>query len=63
MAAGIMPKIGEPVTCDSPCEHRDCQATRKLAETPCAICKEPIKAGSRFYMRKNEPVHAKCVED
>lgn len=62
MAAGIMPKIGEPVTCDGPCKHRDCKLTRELAATPCSICDKIIRAGARYYLRDNKPVHASCVE-
>lgn len=63
MAAGLMPKIGEPTTCDGPCKHRDCQLTRKLAATPCSICNQLIAAGARFYHRGNEEiVHASCAE-
>ena len=36
-----------------------------LADTPCAVCLEPIAAGQRFYQANGWTVlgHAGCVED
>ena len=63
MAFGIMPKLGEPETCDGPCKHRDCAATRAMVDSPCGICGEPIRSGDRFYNDPNDGlIHAICAE-
>lgn len=49
MAAGIMPKLGEPLTCDEPCAHSDCAATRELIGRLCVICLRPVNSGESFY--------------
>lgn len=55
MAAGIMITIAEPFVCETPCNHRDCALSRKMAGTPCATCGEPIESGQRYY-RTDKPV-------
>ena len=49
MAAGIMPKLGEPTTCAGPCKHLDCIAWRKLVGSPCKTCGAPINPGDSYY--------------
>jgi hypothetical protein len=62
MAYFKMPKIGEPVTCDGPCEHTDCKATREMANTPCQICGEIIAAGRACtFNKKGKPEHMSCL--
>jgi len=61
MAYFIMPKIGEPVTCKEPCNHRDCMATRRLATTPCDICGKLVEAGTAYvFTKENGPRHFHC---
>ncbi len=56
MAYFTMPKVGEPITCDGECGHKDCQATRKQAATPCDACGKIIEAGKPFVFIKQEPL-------
>ena len=50
MAAATLPAPGTTVgPCAEPCAHVDCTATRKIAETCCAYCGEPIGYDTRFY--------------
>lgn len=63
MAAGVMFKIGEPVTCDQECGHRDCAASRKMAATPCHLCQKLIEPGRRYYREDDgRLVHEACLE-
>ncbi len=67
MAAGIMAAPGtEYGPCADACEHTDCAATRKRAQSICFHCKKPIGYGVRFY-DVGKPgamtsVHALCEE-
>ena len=63
MAYGVMPKLGEPVTCDGPCEHRDCAATRAMAATPCHYCGKVVEAGDTYYLEEHKPVHFLCAHE
>lgn len=50
---------------DVGCGHRDCKATRAMAESICRLCEQPIGYDVRFYHdNKNEGqwVHAFCLE-
>lgn len=63
MAAGVMPKLGEPTTCETTCSHSDCMFWRKTIGSPCDSCGRPINAGQRYYQRENKTlVHASCIE-
>ncbi len=63
--------ISEPGTERGPCEkcdHTDCAATRKLVESECRHCFEPIGYEARFYRLPSDPrrprfVHALCEEE
>ena len=65
MAAGMLSKPGsEYGPCAGECDHTDCAATRRMAETPCRICKEPIGYDRRFYREDDGSlVHAVCLEE
>jgi hypothetical protein len=56
MAYFTMPKIGEPITCNGDCGHRDCQLTREQANTPCDACGKIIEAGTAFVFIKTAPL-------
>lgn len=68
MAAGILSSPGTKYgPCNEPCEHRDCNLTRQMAETKCAICNEPVGYEKRFYdLAVGHPMqlaHAVCYEE
>jgi hypothetical protein len=64
MAAGTLPKPGTHAgPCLGVCEHTDCAATRRDAESPCSICGKPIGYDRRFYHDESGLVHAVCVEE
>lgn len=50
MAAGVMFKLGEPITCNDPCAHKDCAANRAQAALPCHLCGKAIRPGERYYV-------------
>lgn len=61
MAYFIMPAVGEPVTCDIPCEHKDCQFVRELTTTPCDLCGKTVEAGRPYVLTENhKPRHYRC---
>ena len=63
MAWGIMTELKEPMVCDKPCQHKDCEATRKMVGSLCAICQKPIISGERFQFDKANAIqHALCGE-
>lgn len=65
MAAGILPEVGTRYgPCLKGCEHRDCNETRRIAESPCAICGKPIGYDTRFYSVGVKFIyeHASCAE-
>ncbi len=45
----VLPKLGEPTTCDEPCEHRDCAEWRKRIGIACTTCGEPMAEGDYYY--------------
>jgi len=49
--------------CKKACKHRDCAQTRKMAETPCRICSEPIGYDRHFYQEQDWKVlvHEVCL--
>lgn len=62
MAAYMLPAPGSKLgPCKRKCQHTDCALTRKMAETECYICSEPIDYEHPYY---SEPdgrlVHASC---
>ena len=71
MAAGIVPRQGEPTMCEHPCNHKDCQLWREFFASTCEICGGPFGEGQQYY--QTEPgrelkterrwVHARCEED
>ncbi len=68
MASLIMPTLGEPDTCNGPCEHTDCAHWRAVVGSPCAICGAPVEAGEAFYFVHNaqnpeQVEHATCYQD
>ena len=63
MAFGIMPKLGEPTTCDGPCNHIDCREWQRFIGAPCAICGRPVKPGDSYYgSGASGAKHARCEE-
>ena len=67
MAASILPLPGSKHgPCDVTCQHKDCAATRLMAEKVCGFCKQPIGFDVEFYTdpdNREELVHAECFED
>ena len=66
MAYLIMPTLGEPMTCDVPCAHKDCAWWRSIVGSPCTICTQPVEAEDRFHYDAppNDAVmHARCYEE
>ena len=61
MAAGV---LGRPGTSRGPCEqacaHADCTEIRRIAESRCRHCKEPIGYGRAFYRHPKGWTHADC---
>ena len=58
--------LSEPGTeygpCKERCEHTDCAATRKDAESKCLFCGERIGYGTKFYYVGDEGLeHAVCT--
>lgn len=49
--------------CKKPCEHRDCAATRAMANTICPLCESLIGYDRRYYREADGLAHAACVED
>jgi hypothetical protein len=48
--------------CTEPCEHTDCAATRKDAETICGLCGEAIGYDTPVYFGADgKHEHARCV--
>lgn len=68
MAAGTWPRPGTKYgPCAEPCEHIDCAATRRDAESLCRLCSQPIGYEVRFYRDPEAGamltyVHAACLE-
>ena len=49
MGYAIMQELKEPYVCEKECSHTDCAATRKMVNSLCKICKEPVRSGQKFY--------------
>ena len=45
---------------DEDCGHRDCEQTRKMANTKCDICGIKIGYETPFYKTDEGLVHAEC---
>ena len=57
-----MIRLGEPYTCNSPCEHRDCAEARRLVATLCHYCNAAIGEDKEFcFDREQRPVHFWCA--
>jgi len=66
MGYGIIPKMGEPNICETPCDHRDCKANREdfIEHANCIVCGKPLLEGDSFYYHganKYDKVHALCI--
>jgi hypothetical protein len=69
MACGTIPKPGTELgPCKDVCDHRDCTASRRQANTICRKCGEPIGYDSRFCtsygLPPNQvegPFHERCL--
>jgi len=65
MAVAVLSEPGtEYGPCVTECEHRDCAETRKMAESKCPRCKQPIGYRRAFYIEVGGPglEHASCLE-
>ena len=65
MAAGTLQKPGTTHgPCVVACQHKDCAATRAMAESVCRYCETAIGYETRFYSNAPEPgyCHADCAE-
>lgn len=65
MGYAIAPKVGEPLCCETPCNHKDCAAMRAdfIDNANCKICGKPIEHGDKFYyieQGKTDKVHFIC---
>ena len=49
--------------CGDGCQHTDCAATRKMAESKCIICEKEIGYDTSFYVgdEKDTYQHAACL--
>lgn len=71
MAAGMWHEPGTTYgPCAGECQHIDCAATRRAAESPCSLCHDPVGYGRRFYIdpdggtpQDGPYVHAGCLEE
>ena len=48
--------------CINDCDHLDCAAIRRMAESACAICLAPIGYNRRYYEHRLGLAHAECVD-
>lgn len=69
MAAGQIPAPGTQWgPCAEPCQHTDCAASRRTAESLCVVCKLPIRYATAFYDVTDRGsgkdfAHAVCFEE
>lgn len=64
MAALTLPSPGtEFGPCVEPCEHGDCETTRREAATKCSFCEDPIGYERRFYSHEGALCHAVCLHE
>lgn len=69
MAAAALPRPGTKYgPCQNRCQHIDCVATRRMAESNCSSCAEPIGYERRFYREElpggsDDLIHAACAEE
>jgi len=64
MGYALVPDIkDEAVVCQKGCNHRDCEANRKMfGEAKCAICGGALRAGEKFFQNDEGKLeHAVCV--
>jgi hypothetical protein len=65
MAAISLPPPGTALgPCPEPCEHTDCAETRRIAESRCTRCEDPIGYERAFYHDAEHDgfIHAVCLE-
>lgn len=56
MASVFLSKPGtEFGPCEGNCDHSDCAASRKMAESICTICGKPIGYDKRFFRDSDNP--------
>lgn len=64
MAGVILPEPGTQLgPCVPTCSHTDCAATRRMADSTCRHCEQPIGYDARFvsdHERPGEYVHWVC---
>jgi hypothetical protein len=62
MAYSIMPKRGEPVTCQGLCEHIDCGAWHRMIDALCIRCQKPVRTGESYLGTNPETLeHFDCA--
>ncbi len=60
-AVSLDPPGTEFGPCAEPCQHIDCDATRREAATVCNRCGQPIGYGRGFFNDNPGLAHASCV--
>jgi len=67
MAYSILPAPGTELgPCETNCQHRDCAETRRMAETRCFICGEPIGYDQAFLNDSHKGrglYHFRCEDE
>ena len=66
MASSALNKPGTKYgPCVEPCKCKDCACSRKMAESRCTICGEPIGYERHFYNGDKPDTydHAVCLEE
>ena len=69
MAAISIPHPGKVVNgveigpCINPCHHIDCASIRRVSETPCGLCGEPIGYDINYFAGDTGLEHARCLYD
>lgn len=63
MAGFRIPLGKEPDTCETPCKHRDCAATRKMLAARCPDCGEQFQGNDVVCTREHDGplVHWHCL--
>jgi hypothetical protein len=63
MAAGQLSRPGTAYgPCADPCQHTDCAATRRMADSLCRLCRTAIGYETWFYQEESGGyVHATCL--
>lgn len=67
MAYMVVPTGREPDTCETPCQHRDCAAHRRLLADACPLCGATFQPGDKVTRSGDadaDPLaHLVCVDE